>query len=84
MDKKFFEDLSQKLTDVLPSGLKEFKSDAEDNFRGILQGAFAKMDLVTREEFDVQADVLSRTREKLDILEAQVEKLEEQIQSNKE
>lgn len=51
-------------------------ADIEKNVRALLSTFFAKLDLVSREEFDIQAQVLQRTREKLDALEARVAKLE--------
>ena len=52
------------------------RRDLEENFKAVLQSALAKMDLVTRQEFDVQAGVLRRTREKLEALEAKIAELE--------
>jgi len=74
---EFIEQLTEKLTAALPSGFAEFREDAEKTFRNILQQTFAKLDLVTREEFDVQTAVLARTREKLEALIKQVEKLDQ-------
>jgi BMFP domain-containing protein YqiC len=71
-----FEDMAQKLVAVLPDGLQSIQRDVEKNFKTVLQSSFAKMDLVTREEFDVQTAVLSRSREKLEALEKQVAQLE--------
>lgn len=51
-------------------------SDINDNIHALLQGMFAKLDLISREEFDVQTQVLKRTREKLEALEAKIESLE--------
>ena len=51
-------------------------SDINDNIHALLQGMFAKLDLISREEFDVQTQVLKRTREKLEALEAKIERLE--------
>jgi BMFP domain-containing protein YqiC len=75
-DSKFFETLSKKLSDVLPDSLRDAKKDLEKNFHSVLQSAFAKLDLVTRDEFDVQTKVLSKTRLKLEELAKQVAKLE--------
>ena len=79
---QFFEDLSIKIRDVVkttPAG------DIEKNLRALLQGAFTKLELVSREEFDVQADVLRHTREKLDQMEAKLAELESLLQkSNKQ
>lgn len=73
----FLHDLSSRLTSALPSGLKELKKDMEKNFHSILQKAFSKLELVTREEFDSQSKVLVRTRKKLEALEKEVKSLEE-------
>jgi len=69
------EQLAHSLSQQLPSGLNDLKADAEKNFKAILQQQFAKLDLVTREEFDTQNAVLTRTREKLDVLEKAVSEL---------
>lgn len=71
----FFDDLSERLCAALPSNLKNLKADMEKNFRAILLGTFAKLDLITREEFDAQTKVLARTRKKLEDLEKQVAEL---------
>ena len=71
-----FEDIAQKLGSVLPEGIKSIQEDVEKNFKTVLQNSFAKMDLVTREEFDVQTQVLARSREKLDKMEKQIAQLE--------
>lgn len=76
-DSKFFEDIAKKLSDVLPESMHGMRKDLQKNFRSILQGAFSKLDLVTREEFDVQVKVLNKTRLKLEDLIDQVEQLEE-------
>jgi BMFP domain-containing protein YqiC len=73
MNQKLLDEISSKLKDVLaqsPAG------DLEKNLRAVLQAGFARLDLVTREEFDVQQAVLLRTREKLEALEAKVATLE--------
>lgn len=66
------EDLAKKLYSSLPSSLQQVEGEIQQSFKDILQMAFARMDLVTREEFDVQKKVLARTREKVDDLEKQV------------
>ncbi len=78
MDPKFLDDLAKKLADSVPGGLKDLQQDLEKNFHAILQSAFAKMNLVTREEFETQAALLARTRTKLDDLAKQVAELEQQ------
>lgn len=73
LDSKIVDDLVKRLADAMPEGLRDAKKDMEKNFRSIIQGAFAKLDLVTREEFDVQKKVLARTREKLDELAQKIQ-----------
>jgi BMFP domain-containing protein YqiC len=70
------DELARRLADSLPGGLKALREDAEQNFRAVLQAGLSRLDLVTREEFDVQAAVLRRTREKLEALEARLAALE--------
>jgi len=70
---QFFEDLSLKIRQLIngsPAG------DLEKNLRALLQGAFTKLELVSREEFEVQAEVLRVTRERLEALQARVAQLE--------
>ncbi|MFI4920778.1 MAG: accessory factor UbiK family protein [Gammaproteobacteria bacterium] len=76
LDPKLLDDLARKLADAVPPGLKDLKADLERNFRAMLQATLGKLDLVTREEFDVQAGVLSRTREKLEELSQRLAELE--------
>jgi len=75
LNAKIFEDLSARLSEVANSSPAK---DIEKNMRALLTQGFAKLDLVTREEFDVQTQVLTRTREKLTELEARVAELEAQ------
>lgn len=74
-DPKQYEELAKKLFAALPSSLQNLEKDIEQKFKEILQSAFSRMDLITREEFDVQTKVLARTREKLDSLQTQVDAL---------
>ena len=76
MDPKVIDDLARRLSEAVPSGLREARQDIEKNFRTVLQNTLAKMDLVTREEFDVQTRLLARTREKLEALEKAMAELE--------
>lgn len=78
-DPKQLDDLTHKLAGLLPPGLRETQADLEKNIRTLLNGALAKMNLVTREEFDIQTQVLARTRAKLDTLEKQLQELERQL-----
>ncbi len=71
-----FENFFKQLTDVLPKDPLGLKDDLEKNLRAAMQMTFNRMNLITREEFDVQAAVLLRTREKLEALETRVAALE--------
>ncbi|HEX7116145.1 MAG TPA: accessory factor UbiK family protein [Steroidobacter sp.] len=76
MDPRFIDDLAKRLAAAVPPGLVALRRDLEDNFKAVLQSALTRLDLVSRQEFDVQAAVLRRTREKLEALEARLESLE--------
>ena len=76
IDPKVFDELAQRLSAAVPSGVRELQGDVEKNLRAALQAGLGKLDLVTREEFDVQAAVLARSRQKLDELAVRVERLE--------
>jgi BMFP domain-containing protein YqiC len=76
IDLKNIDDLARKLSDLVPPGLKGARADLEQNFKSTLQAGLARLDLVTREEFEVQRAVLLRTREKLEALERQLAALE--------
>jgi BMFP domain-containing protein YqiC len=71
------EQLTKRISSLIPSDVKHMQDDIENNIRNLLQSTLSKMNLVTREEFDVQSAVLQRTREKLEQLEKQIEKLNE-------
>lgn len=79
LDPKHLDDLAKRLSGSLPKGLLALQEDINRNLRASLEGGLAKLDLVAREEFDVQAAVLTRTREKLEKLEALVAELEKQL-----
>lgn len=78
-DPKFLDDLAKRLSDSVPSGVQHFQTDIQKNFKSVLGSALNQLDLVTREEFDIQTAVLERTREKLERLEQQLEVLEKKI-----
>lgn len=79
IDFKAIDELAQRLGALLPPGVEEARADLERNFRATLQAGLGRLDLVTREEFDVQRAVLLRTREKLDMLERMVTELEARV-----
>jgi BMFP domain-containing protein YqiC len=70
------ENLARKLADSVPEGLRSMRVDLEENFRAVLKSGLSKLDLVTREEFEVQELVLKRTRDKLEALEARLTEYE--------
>lgn len=78
-DPKAIDDIAGRLADALPSSFSNLKEDMEKNFHGILQATLAKLDLVTREEFEVQKSVLAKTRARLEVLENTVAELEAKI-----
>ncbi len=79
IDTQSLDDLARRFADLMPSGFTSARQEFERNFRTIIQSALAKMELVTREEFDVQKAVLARTRLKLESLEQKVLVLEEKL-----
>lgn len=78
-DTKVIDDVARRLAELLPPGVRDLQHDVEKNFRATLQTAFTKLELVTREEFDVQSQVLARTRAKLEVLEKRVSEMEQKL-----
>jgi hypothetical protein len=76
MGRSQLEELARKLAAAVPKNLRALGDDLEKNFKSLLSAGFERMDLVTREEFDLQAAVLERTREKLEALAARIAVLE--------
>ena len=70
------DDLAKKLADSIPENLRGLGEDLQRNLKSTLRSGLERMDLVTREEFDIQVRLLERTREKLEALEARVAELE--------
>lgn len=66
------DDLARRLSALVPPGLRDTREELQQNFKAVLQAGLARLDLVTREEFEVQRLVLARTREKLEALERQL------------
>ena len=79
LDPKLFDDISKKVAGSLPQGLQALQDDMQRNLHSALEAALSRMNLVTREEFDVQQAVLHRTRSKLEALEAQLAELEKEL-----
>ena len=76
IDLHHIDDLARRLSGLVPPGIREGRDELQQNFKSVLQSGLARLDLVTREEFDVQRAVLLRTREKLEALEREVQALE--------
>ena len=73
------DELARRLSNLVPPSLRDSREELQENFKSVLQSGLAKLDLVTREEFEVQRAVLLRTREKLDELQRTVADLESQL-----
>ena len=77
-----FEEILGKIDDAIPTPIKQMKQDAKTNLNSIIEGALQRMNLVTREEFDIQTQVLLKTRARLEALEKQVSDLEHHLSPN--
>jgi BMFP domain-containing protein YqiC len=76
IDLKAIDDLARRVSEMVPPGMRDAGDELQANIKAALQAGLAKLDLVTREEFEVQRAVLLRTREKLDALERTLAELE--------
>ena len=76
LDSTALDDLARRLAGSVPESLRAFGRDLEGNFKAVLQAQLSKLDLVSRQEFDVQAALLARTREKLVALEQRLQEIE--------
>lgn len=76
LDPKKLEEIAQNISNAIPPGVKKMAGETEDKVKQVLQAQLTKLDFVSREEFDVQSQVLVRTREKLEALEARLTALE--------
>jgi BMFP domain-containing protein YqiC len=79
MDPKVIDELARRLAAAVPESVSAIGRDLEQNFRSVLQAGLAKLDLVTRTEFDVQAGVLKRTREMLEAIDRRLHDLEAEL-----
>ena len=73
------DDLARRLADAVPESVRSFGRDLEGNFKAVLQAQLSKLDLVSRQEFDVQAALLSRTQVAVTTLEARLKELEAKL-----
>ena len=76
---KKIEEVAKQLSESLPNGLKQFAGEFEERSKQVLQNQLQKLDVISREEFEVQQHVLIKTREKLEALQAQVDALEAKL-----
>ena len=83
LDPKKLEELAKQISNAVPPGMRNAAESAETRVKQVLQSQLSKLDLVSREEFDIQSQVLIRTREKLDAMEARLAVLEAQQQADK-
>lgn len=79
IDFSHIDELARRLSGLVPPAMREGREELQENFKAVLQSGLGKLDLVTREEFDVQRAVLLRTREKLEALEQAVQWLEAEL-----
>ncbi len=78
LDPKIFDDISKRVAGSIPPGMQSLQDDLQRNLHTALEAALGKLNLVTRDEFDIQQAVLQRTRQKLEQLEEQLQVLEKQ------
>jgi BMFP domain-containing protein YqiC len=82
MNANSLDELARRLAESVPESVKAFGRDLEGNFKAVLQAQLAKLDLVTRQDFDVQSAILQRTQAKLTELEARAKDLEAKLAPN--
>ena len=76
IDLATIDDLARRLSGLVPPGLRDGRAELQQNFKAVLQAGLSRLDLVTREEFEVQRAVLRQTREKVEALQRKVDELE--------
>ena len=84
MNAKGLDDLARRLAEAVPAPVRNFGRDLEGNFKAVLQAGLAKLDLVSRNEFDVQAAVLARTQAALAAMEQRLKEIETRLSSGAE
>ena len=84
MDPKVIDELARRLAAAVPESVSALGRDLEQNFKAVLQAGLARLDLVTRTEFDVQAGVLKRTRELLEAMDKRLQELEAELARKKD
>src|SRR6478735_11980659 len=79
IDLAHIDELARRLSSLVPGSLRESREELQQNFKSVLQTGLGKLDLVTRDEFDVQRAVLLRTRDKLNELQRAIDRIEAQL-----
>ena len=82
IDLAHIDELARRLSSLVPGSLRESREELQQNFKSVLQTGLGKLDLVTRDEFDVQRAVLLRTRDKLNDLQRAIDRIEAQLDSD--
>ncbi|WP_159016833.1 ubiquinone biosynthesis accessory factor UbiK [Cognatiluteimonas profundi] len=82
IDLAHIDELARRLSSLVPNGMREGREELQQNFKSVLQTGLGKLDLVTRDEFDVQRAVLLRTRDKLNELQRSIAQIEAQLAAN--
>jgi hypothetical protein len=82
IDLAHIDELARRLSSLVPNGMREGREELQQNFKSVLQTGLGKLDLVTRDEFDVQRAVLLRTRDKLTELQRAIAQIEAQLAAN--
>jgi len=84
IDPKILDDFAKRLAEVVPQSARDLHQDIEKNLRAVITSTFNKLNLLTRDEFEIQQNVLQRTRSKVEKLEQQIAELENQAQQQTE
>jgi len=84
LDSRFIDETVKRISEAMPPGARRLQADIEKNLRAALAAAFARLDLVTREEFEVQKGVLQRSRERIEALEKRIAELEARLDGARE
>ena len=82
IDLAHIDELARRLSSLVPGSLRDSREELQQNFKSVLQTGLGKLDLVTRDEFDVQRAVLLRTRDKLNELQRAIDRIEAQLASD--
>ncbi|MDO6461001.1 accessory factor UbiK family protein [Granulosicoccaceae sp. 1_MG-2023] len=84
IDARIFDEMADKMAGFLPPGVSELRGDFERNAKAVMQSTLSKMDLVSREDYEVQTALLQKSMQRLKELEARVGELESQLQNRSE